>query len=230
MDARRSQLCPRCGSPIPVTDSLTRVDGQCPSCGLGFTTAPLTAKKGPLATLGRRLRSPRRARSSISRTDLESCSFTVYGLDETWPGERGVGGWGRSQKELTSLTLEFSVPGDGTAPHLRVETNTKPGGLRATATTLAQYIWSAGADYSNALQDTFTAEDPTAGWEPVQIPVQDRPHEFRGLMADDRWVAIGQLGGSVVGINARRSTPGDYGLAPIPDLVAYLQDHRPAGT
>lgn len=225
MDARSGHLCPRCGSVIPSLEVATRVEGECPSCGLGFTTAPLTARKGPIEAL-RRLRNPRRGRSSISKADLESCAFTVYGLDETWPGDRGVGGWGRSQRELTSLTLDFSVPGDSAAPHLRVETNSKPGGLRATATTLAQYMWKAGADHSNALQDTFTAQDPTAAWEPVEVPVGDRPHEFRGLTTDDRWVAIGQLGGSVVGINARRSKPGDYGLVPIHDLVAYLHDHR----
>ena len=226
MDARRSHLCPRCGSVIPLTESPEREDGECPSCGLGFTTAPLTATKGPMATLGRRRpRNPRRVRSSISKADLEGCAFTVYGLDEAWPGERGVGGWGRSRKVLTSLTLEFRVPDESTAPHFRVETNTEPGGLRATATTLAQYIWKAGAHYSNAIQDTFTAQNPTGGWDSIEIPVQGRPHEFRGLMTDDQWVAIGQLGGSVVGINARMSRPGDYGLIPVPDLVGYLHDH-----
>lgn len=225
MDARSGHLCPRCGSVIPATEATIRVEGECPSCGLGFTTAPLTATREPIEAL-RRLKSPRRVRSSISRADLKNCAFTVYGLDKTWPGDRGVGGWGRSRKELTSLTLDFSVPGDSAAPHLRVETNTKPGGLRATATTLAQYIWKAGAEYSEALRDTFTAQDPTAGWESFEIRVENRPHEFRGLMTDDRWAAIGHLGGSVVGINARRSKPGDYDLVPIHDLVAYLHDHR----
>jgi hypothetical protein len=92
------------------------------------------------------------------------------------------------------------------------------------STVLAQYVWRAGIEYSDAVRSTFVSEEPTVEWDTIELPVAGRPTPFQSLRAGDVWVAVAEIEGSTVGVHARGSEHGEFGLIPIPDLVAYLDD------
>lgn len=73
---------------------------------------------------------------------------------------------------------------------------------------LAQYVWRAGIEYSDAVRSTFVSEEPTAEWDTIELPVAGRPTPYQSLRAGDVWVAIAEIAEATVGVHARGTQPG----------------------
>lgn len=206
--------------------------------------APLmfNAEQAALADLGAaaRLRTAVERQQREHRELVARLAFPVYGLDASWVGSRWFGGWGSSNGVVRRVELAHGDVDDEGAALLRVATHDprareshrlrrgrpfvdeQPFLMRNVAAGLAQRLWMAGAGYSEALRATFTAADPTAGWDVCALLVDGVETAFQRLSNSHQWVAVGAAGGLIFGIEARHIAPSAVRLVPVPDLEPYI--------
>jgi hypothetical protein len=240
MSTPRSPLCPRCGAIRGTVrpGAGQRLEGQCPSCGLGYSTTAMVARRISEPPSDVAKAEQRRAQAEVQarkRSAASRCDFAVYGLDGTWAGRRWLGGWGESDGELRSLELAHGDVHDTAAPLVRVHTQVtkrreqgwdltpeqqQSGDMRHLAQSLAQHLWLDGAEHSQALRSTFTEPDPTARWSPLELTLEGTPTTFLSLTGPVSWIAIR----AVIGVLVRNLDVGPVRLAMIEDLEPYLAD------
>lgn len=158
--------------------------------------------------------------------------FAVYGLDDSWTGRRWIGGHGGAP-EIDRVTLAHGDAFDADAPLVRVETHRPRPTDGPSSTTIeyamaarsaAQSFWHETGERSDALTQTFRASDPTAGWDPLHIAVDGTDHPFRALRSASHWTALGVVGSTMIGIEARHIDPEAIRLVSVDDLDPYLRD------
>jgi hypothetical protein len=91
---------------------------------------------------------------------------------------------------------------------------------------LAEYLWEEGAPHE-LVRPTFNSEDPTASWSELLVSVDGQPTVFRSLAAGPFWVALAEIGNSLITIEARNVAPDNTGLVTIDDDAPYLAGDRP---
>jgi hypothetical protein len=246
MTLPRPGLCPRCGAILDTVgpEAGERREGQCPSCGLGYSTSAIVLHQTSEPLSDAAQAEQQRAQAEVQarkRSAASRCDFAVYGLDATWSGRRWFRGWGESDGESSSVEVAHGDAFDEAAPLLRVRTEPvalsqrsrrehfRPEQarllkLRHAAQGLAQELWHAGADHSAALQATFAADDPTEQWSPLPLIVDGQTVTLRWLVGWTSWVALGVTNDSVVGVQARNIEPDSVRLVVIDDLEPYLAD------
>jgi hypothetical protein len=233
----RSFLCSRCGG--ITEEAVVRPDGRgegaCPDCGLGFSVAfTVTSVFTGSADAGSELSppSPEWTAHRRKREDaLRNRPFVVYGLDSRWSGTRWVGGWGTSDDEIDHLGLGHGDHLDDAAPLVVITTWRLSGKWPAltvanAAQGLAEYLWQEGAPHE-LVRPTFNSEDPTASWSELLVSVDGQPTVFRSLAAGPFWVALAEIGNSLITIEARNVAPDNTGLVTIDDDAPYLAGDRP---
>jgi len=228
---RRGSLCPRCGAvhpaPVPAPDGT--YEGACLECGLGFSGATLSS--GPQAAqaggLVRRLRRPSRSLRDFEKDLMATFAappFAPFGLNVEWTGPRWPAGVG-SSSQGQSLELGHGDPNDDHGPQLRVVTKQStdlPIELRETARHLVHSLWSNGADHTDAVRAPFTAEDPTDGWEGIEIAVDGSPLPFKMLASRRSWVACATVADFIVTIEGQNFAAHEVELTRFDDLGPYL--------
>lgn len=240
MEQLRPPLCARCGAVLPPAPSgaVGPTRGSCPDCGLGYVVHSITAA----APTGAAAPPPRIAdehRAAVERRRrhendalVARLDFTPYGLDASWTGRRWLGGHGGAPV-VERVTLAHGDSFDDDAPLIRVETHRPQQTVLPTGPTtehvmaahsLVQSLWHATGEHSDAMTQTFRAEDPTAAWDATSLVVDGVAHPFRILRAGRHWVALGVLGTTLVGIDARAIAPDAVRLVQVDDLDVYLHD------
>jgi hypothetical protein len=89
---------------------------------------------------------------------------------------------------------------------------------------LAEYLWQEGGADHDTVRTAFTAEDPTATWSDLSLPVDAAPVTFRSLAAGPFWVALGRLGDHLITLEARHLDPAGVALVTVDDVGPYLAD------
>lgn len=156
--------------------------------------------------------------------------FPLLGLDESWTGERWLGGFATSNGETTELHLGHSrdTP-DGT---LRVvvgvqNANHAPTGendsdLTRAALNLARELtrrpWSPGDDNGSSPR--------LAPSSPLAISVDGYAVAFRSWREGERWVAVGRSGDRIISVDARGIEPQLVSLRTVTNLEAYVAGAR----
>jgi hypothetical protein len=212
-------------SPDPAPGAT--VDGACPECGLGFRTSGVigvarTEPESPDAR-DRRLRRLHAHRADAHRA-LAERTFRILGLDASWTGHRWLGGWGRHDGRVDSITLGHGDPHDAGAAIVRVESHagSEPWTWRTTIQALASGLFHETGRWTPAHRTPFIADDGTASWEGIELSVDHRPTEFRLLRDGGHWVAAGGAAGQVLALTARAIRPSAVRLVEITDLEPYL--------
>lgn len=111
------------------------------------------------------------------------------------------------------------------SPEVRVATKQAtdlPIDLRVTARKLVHSLWSDGADHTDAFRAPFTAEDPTDGWEDIEVLVDGSPLSFKRLTSRRNWVAFARVDDFIVTIKGKNIEPHEIELTQFDDLSAYL--------
>lgn len=241
------RLCNRCGAILEHGDHPAGVPyrGECPSCGLGYSSQRLVAVTGSPATEPRDIDIDR-SLAQMAQRDVEKrdavahCPFPVYGLDRSWTGRRWVGGWGESGGNIDNLELAHGDAHDPNAPLVRVDTRritAEPQGLnvnlntvepvvrRSMARSLVQHLWHETNIYLDATPSTFQSEDPTGQWGAISLNVDGEFREFSSLQVGAKWVAMGKVGDALLGLEARNVETAEVRLVIIANPMDYLQDH-----
>jgi hypothetical protein len=155
--------------------------------------------------------------------------FPIFGLDQRWEGLRWAGGWGSSGDETTHIELAHGDPYDPAEVVVRVGSWPLGGPMAAmtvanSAQELAEYLWDEGGAPHDLVRPTWTSDDPTETCDTLELPVDGSPIAFRTLRSGAHWVALGEIGGTLVAIEARHIDPDTVGLVTIVDVEPYLGD------
>lgn len=234
-----SFLCARCGAAVPVPAEGTEgsYTGSCPECGLGFSRDRLHAPRSSRFGIRRR-RAARRSADAMRQFEAEFEAvfsrppFAAYGLDEHWQGPRWPAGVGRSNGTVETIELGHGNPHDNSAPEIRVVTRRSPEPVALAYATMAQQLvhrfWRPGMPNSRAVRAPFGTDDPTDGWDDVELLVNEATTAFKILTRDDDWAAIAAVSdGSTISVEVRHAEPGKVHLVRLDDLSAYLDDAFP---
>jgi len=165
------------------------------------------------------------------------CPFPVYGLDHTWTGRRWFGGFVGLEDSVSQLTLSHGDVDDPGAPRARVSTRStteaKPNrgmnrsesrGKRFMVHSLVRHLWNETGVYPGGKPSTFQSEDPTGRWGKISLRVDGESTEFSSLQVGATWIALGEVGDALVGLEARNFDPAEIGLVRIANPMVYLQD------
>lgn len=210
-----------------------RGEGACPDCDLGFNSAALVSRPtgGPLRDWWDRSRGRRQQRAHRAQREhvLRRRPFPIYGLDDRWTGVRWAAGWGGSGKDVQHIGLGYGDPFDDDAPLTRVFTwrlSPPMEGLTVAnaARQLAEYLWHEAAAPHELVRPSFTADDPTASWSELVIPVDGLPLAFRSLAEGSFWVGLARTGGALITVEAHGINPDDIGLVTVEDVEPYLPE------
>ena len=225
---RPFRICPRCGG-----STWTEIDEShtaCADCGLGASTGTLmTSAKVRRWTPWRRANRELRASRDRPTRALADATFTPYGLDGRWTGPRWLGGHGRSNDEVTELSLAHGSR-EMTGPQLRVRTRIPRFGTigvelvdaaHELVMTLAHEVDRLRDDVRQALFPRGAATDPFGPWTPLAVEVDGASRPFHLLAEDDHWVAVGALTEVVLSLEGRQWDPAGIGLVPVADLTPY---------
>jgi hypothetical protein len=217
-----------------VVDASTGNQGECPSCGLGWTESALVVSRRSTAPPS--AADERRQRKALARRDrdrdaaVSDCRFSSYGLDDSWSGRRWLGGWGRRNNLLDRLELGHGDAWDDDAALVRITawSDATTADLRfrdrIAAQNLAQHLWMQTGTHSDAVQSTFGAEDPTGSWDPLTLSVDGEATTFRSLRVGTSWVAHSGGDPDLITLSARHVEPSDIALVTVADLAPYLAD------
>jgi hypothetical protein len=228
-------LCSRCGAITEpaAPDPDGRGGGTCPDCGLGYSTVITSVfSQEPVGPV--RPWSDRRRHSDdehrVRQADiLLRRTFPIFRLDQRWDGLRWAGGWGTSGDETTHIGLAHGDPYDPDEVLVRIDTWPLAGAMAAmtvanAAQGLAEYLWDEGAATHDVVRPTWTSDDPTETWHPLELSVDRAAVAFRTLGSGVLWVALAQIGHTLVAIEARHIEPDDVGLVTIEDVDPYMGD------
>jgi hypothetical protein len=198
-----SQVCRRCGHVTPAG-----------------SVAYLVPRKRwwPVPARGAR-REQRWRRDTAER--FRAAPFPMYGLPASWTGPRHLGGEGSRQargqlRVVTSLTLAHGDPAAGHGPELRVEVRSDPDDPGA-GPELRQAL-AVELRLAASLEDREA--DPI--WSAVPIPVDGQPVTFDLLAEGRHWVAMAELEGRVVVLQARDLAPEQVELVRVTDVEPYV--------
>ena len=153
---------------------------------------------------------------------FRAAPFPLYGLPASWTGPRHLGGMGSRQargqpRVVTSLTLAHGDPAAGHGPELRVEVRSDPddpgAGPELRQALAVDLRWAAAS-----LEDREA--DPI--WSAVPIPVDGQPVTFDLLAEGRHWVAMAELEGRVVVLQARDLAPEQVELVRVTDVEPYV--------
>ena len=181
---------------------------------------------------------------------FSTAPFGPHGLDERWAGLRWFGGLGTSNGRIERLGLAHGdAPWDPTAAQVRIDTicaaaSDNPRFDRSpnrwmVPRQLVRKLWhSTGvldeAVRRHAFPTGSERSDPTGPWEQVGLPVNEAVVPARLLSVDEVWVAVADLGETLVTIEAAH-WPLDQtrvvtveGLAPYEEGAVELARRRPA--
>lgn len=151
--------------------------------------------------------------------------FAPFGLNFAWTGPRWPAGAG-SSSHGRSMELGHGDPNDDDGPQVQIGTKQAtdlPIDLRETARKLVHAVWNNGADHTEAVRAPFTAEDPTDGWEDIEIAFDGSPLSFKMLRSRSNWVALAVVDDFTVTIEGQNVAPHEVELTRFDDLSPYLR-------
>ena len=122
------------------------------------------------------------------------------------------------------MTLGHGDPHDADGPQVRVATKETADlaiELRFTAQELVHSLWDDGVEHTEAVRAPFTAEDPTSGWDDVDLDVDRSSVRFKMLRSTRSWVAFAAVEGYVVTVHSHNVEPEDVELSRLVELQAY---------
>ena len=198
-----SQVCRRCGHVTPAG-----------------SVAYLAPRKRWWPVPARGARRERRWRRDMAGR-FRAAPFPLYGLPASWTGPRHLGGEGSRQargqpRVVTSLTLAHGDPAAGHGPELRVEVRSDPDdpgvGPELRQALAVELRWAASLEDREA--------DPI--WSAVPLPVDGQPVTFDLLAEGRHWVAMAELEGRVVVLQARDLAPERVELVRVTDVEPYV--------
>jgi hypothetical protein len=197
----------------------------------GSPGRPLATEALLVVDPGRGLRRERQAMAERFR----AAPFPLYGLPASWAGPRHLGGAGSRQARgqpavVTSLTLAHGDPAAEHGPQLRVEVRAdpdEPGGgpeLRRALTDDLRLV-TAARDVRNAMGGIgrLPADQPDPPWSAVPIRLDGRPVRFQLLAEGRHWVAVAEVEGRTLVLQARDLAPEQVELVRVTDVEPYLE-------
>jgi hypothetical protein len=179
------------------------------------------------------VRGMRRERQAMVER-FRAAPFPLYGLPASWAGPRHLGGAGSRQSRgrppvVTSLGLAHGDPASDPGPQLLVEVRADPddpGAGSELRRTLAEDLrWMAGSRIgSEEPPGQDGAEAPGAGppWSAVPIRLDGRPVRFDLLAEGRHWVAMAEVEGRVLVLQARDLAPEQAELMRVTDVEPYV--------
>lgn len=179
----------------------------------------------------RGLRRERRAMAEWFR----SAPFPLYGLPASWAGPRQLGGAGSRQARgrtpvVTSLALAHGDPAAEQGPQLRVEVRSDPddpGAGPELRRALAEELWWAAAtgDREAAVGGVsgLPADQPDPPWSAVPLRLDGRPVRFELLAEGRHWVALAEVEGRALVLQARDLVPEQVELVRVTDVEPYVE-------
>jgi hypothetical protein len=152
-------------------------------------------------------RGMRRERQAMAER-FRAAPFPLYGLPASWAGPRWLGGAGTRQSrgrppEVTSLALAHGDPAAEHGPQLRVEVRADPEDP------------GAGPELRHDLAG--------AAWSAVSIRVDGRPVRFDLLAEGRHWVAVAEVDGRALVLEARDLTVDQIELVRVADIGPYIE-------
>lgn len=154
--------------------------------------------------------------------------FPLFGLDETWDGDRWIGGYGMANGRLSEVSLGHSREGPDGDVRVLV-------GVRAPAGDVERAMRWAASDLELELCPWTPAWPPPENgprlpgietWSSVTVPLDGAPVELRRMAEGDRWVAIGTVEELLVTLDARRLPVELVSLVTVSDVNAYVVGTR----
>jgi hypothetical protein len=211
-----SQVCRRCGHVTPAG-----------------SIAYLAPRKGWGPVPARGLR---RERQELAER-FRASPFPLYGLPASWTGPRHLGGMGSRQARgqpplVTSLTLAHGDPAAGHGPELRVEVRSDPDDP-GTGPELRQALavdlrWAAAsledreAEAERGGPGGRPADQADPLWSTVPLPVDGQPVTFDLLAEGRHWVAMAEVEGRALVLQARDLAPEQVELVRVTDVEPYV--------
>ncbi len=166
---------------------------------------------------------------------FRAAPFPLYGLPASWAWPRHLGGAGSRRARgqpavVTSLTLAHGDPAAEHGPQLRVEVRAdpdEPGGgpeLRRALTDDLRLV-TAARDVRNAMGGIgrLPADQPDPPWSAVPIRLDGRPVRFQLLAEGRHWVAVAEVEGRTLVLQARDLAPEQVELVRVADVEPYLE-------
>jgi hypothetical protein len=179
--------------------------------------------------------SPDRAAARRDRREQElwaSPPLPLYGLPPAWEGDCRTGGYGASNKAITSMKI---VHGDlvGKGPYLRVEVTTEPD-RSCLPRSLAEELWHRAMEPPGEMSPSQTTRwlmarrrdiesRPDPEWRTISIPVDGRAVAFSWLAEGRMWVAYANVEGFTVTLRARDMPIESIELERINDTRRYVE-------
>ncbi|HSO52279.1 MAG TPA: hypothetical protein VL330_05930 [Actinomycetes bacterium] len=196
-----SQVCRRCGHVTPAG-----------------SVAYLTPA-GRWSVPARGLRRERREMAERFR----AAPFPLYALPASWTGPRHLGGMGSRQARgqpplVTSLTLAHGDPAAEHGPELRVEVRSDPDDP-GTGPELRQAL---AVDLGGG-PGGRPADQADPRWVAVRLPVDGQPVTFDLLAEGRHWVALAELEGRALVLQARDLAPEQVELVRVTDVEPYVE-------
>jgi hypothetical protein len=198
----------------------------------GSPGRPLATEALLVVDPGRGLRRERQAMAERFR----AAPFPLYGLPASWAGPRHLGGAGSRQARgqpavVTSLTLAHGDPAAEHGPQLRVEVRADPdeprGGpeLRRALTDDLRWVTAARDVPGNAMGGIgrLPADQPDPPWSAVPIRLDGRPVRFELLAEGRHWVAVAEVEGRTLVLQARDLAPEQVELVRVTDVEPYVE-------
>lgn len=153
---------------------------------------------------------------------FRAAPFPLYGLPASWTGPRHLGGMGSRQARgqpplVTSLTLAHGDPAAGHGPELRVEVRSDPDDP-GTGPELRQAL---AVDLRGG-PGGRSADQADPPWSAVRLPVDGQPVTFDLLAEGRHWVALAELEGRALVLQARDLAPEQVELVRVTDVEPYV--------
>jgi hypothetical protein len=186
-------------------------------------------------------RGVRRGRQTMAER-FRAAPFPLYGLPASWAGARYLGGSGSRQASgqrpvVTALSLAHGDPAAEHGPQLRVEVRADPddpGAGPELRRTLAEELrWTAtvprpdGEGPPGPAGGSPSGErgppEPGPPWSSVLVRVDGRPVGFDLLAEGRHWVAIAELEGRTLVLQARDLAVERVELVRVTDVEPYVE-------
>jgi len=167
---------------------------------------------------------------------FREAAFPLLGLDESWAGDRWLGGFTTANGEVSELDLGHSrVSADSGVVRLvvgvQVPRNT-PRGRADEDVALTLAALSLDSRLVRAGGTGWQPGDDEAPWlrlapaSRLTISVDGAPVEFEGWGEGERWVAVARVVERIVTLTAHNMEPKLVSLRTITDLEPYVEGAR----
>jgi hypothetical protein len=177
----------------------------------------------------------RRERQAMAER-FRAAPFPLYGLPASWAGPRWLGGAGTRQSrgrppEVTSLALAHGDPAAEHGPQLRVEVRADPedagAGPELRQALAGELRWAAATRHEReaAVDGVGGLPNDLAGaaWSAVSVRVDGRPVRFDLLTEGRHWVAVAEVDGRALVLEARDLTVDQIELVRVADIEPYIE-------